>query len=110
MFLRKVNKVLLIGSAALFLVAGCDQGTRDKMFPSVSQQANQISYYKDERTQLCFVHSTVYTDINSTVFSHVPCTPEVEGLIRGETAPPTQIRKGGDGSGTGPRTGHGRER
>lgn len=48
-----------------------------------TEQANEISYYKDHRTNLCFVQSHVISSngIMFSVFSYVPCTPEVEKLI-----------------------------
>lgn len=56
--------------------------SRAALFPTTKEVAQQIVYVKDERTGLCFVHNLVYTDINSDVFTYVPCTPEVIKLIK----------------------------
>lgn len=48
------------------------------------QEVQSVQYYKDNRTGLCFVRNTV-TNSNAftdNVFCNVPCTPEVEALIK----------------------------
>lgn len=53
------------------------------MFPTEAEAVNKIRYYKDERTGLCFVVSNVseYPVGTASVYSYVPCSPEVEKLI-----------------------------
>jgi len=65
------------------LLFACDPETRKEVFPSTARKANQISYYKDNRTNLCFAHSTVWNGhgTSSDIFANVPCTPEVESLL-----------------------------
>jgi hypothetical protein len=43
----------------------------------------QLEYYKDTRTNLCFVRNTVTNSngFSDNVFANVPCTPEVESLV-----------------------------
>ena len=47
---------------------------------SATEEVNEISYYKDERTKLCFAYNRTYG--GNPVFTNVPCTPEVELLIK----------------------------
>lgn len=61
---------LLKAMITSLLVMGCETS---------SKQVNGLRYYKDYRTNLCFVESTTYYGYE--VFSNVPCTPEVEALI-----------------------------
>jgi len=67
-------------------LVGCNEesreGFRKEVFPTVHEEAQRITYVKDTRTNLCFVRNSVLTDVNSVVFTNVPCTPEVEKLIR----------------------------
>ena len=51
---------------------------------ATKEEANQLEYYKDPRTNLCFVRSAVENGrgFGYNVFSYVPCTPEVEKLIK----------------------------
>lgn len=52
--------------------------------PTPEEKIETINYYKDSRTNLCFVenHFTTTNGFSGVVFSHVPCTPEVEVLIK----------------------------
>ena len=76
-----MKKILL----CLFLIS-CNEGSREEfrkeVFPTVREEAQRLTYVKDTRTNLCFVRNSVLTDVNSVVFTNVPCTPEVEKLIR----------------------------
>lgn len=47
------------------------------------QEVQTIEYYKDTRTNLCFVRNVVENSnaFSYNVFTNVPCTPEVERLI-----------------------------
>lgn len=66
----------------LFLIA-CNPEQRKEFFPSVKEQADQLTYVKDHRTNLCFVWNPVYTSgMTSDTFVNVPCIPEVEKLIK----------------------------
>jgi hypothetical protein len=72
-----VKTIVLISLCLL----GCGV-LREKTLPTTSEEANQLLYYKDHRTQLCFIENDIPTSpFNTTVFSYVPCTPEVEKLI-----------------------------
>lgn len=76
-----MKKILLC-----LLLMGCDEGSKEsfrkEVFPTTHEQAQRIHYVKDKRTDLCFVYNSVLTDVNSVVFTNVPCTPEVEKLIK----------------------------
>jgi hypothetical protein len=61
-------KILLLS----LLLVGCSSDLNP--FYSIENPPNHISYYKDQRTHLCFAY---YFDN----FSYVPCTPEVEQLL-----------------------------
>jgi hypothetical protein len=47
------------------------------------KEAQNIEYYKDSRTNLCFVRNIVCGSDGCcyNVFANVPCTPEVEKLL-----------------------------
>lgn len=74
-----MKKILLC-----LLLIGCNEDFRKENFPTVKEEANQIRYYKDSRTNLCFAMSQVgeYPVGTATIFANVPCTPEVEKLIK----------------------------
>ena len=55
------------------LLCGCETTT---------ETVTKLRYYKDDRTNLCFVQNRTYYGYD--VFANVPCTPEVEKLV-GET-------------------------
>lgn len=44
-----------------------------------SEQVNELRYYKDQKTNLCFVENY---NSHGTVFTNVPCTEEVEKQIK----------------------------
>lgn len=76
-----MKKILL----CLVFLLGCDKGSVD-FFPHAGDEVNKIRYFKDSRTNLCFALSTFTgggaLPQNESVFSNVPCTPEVEKLIK----------------------------
>lgn len=47
------------------------------------KEAQELEYYKDTRTNLCFVRNVVINSngFSDNVFCNVPCTPEVEQLV-----------------------------
>lgn len=51
--------------------------------PENNEVLNTISYFRDERTGLCFAARAL--GFNQGVMSNVPCTAEVERLIKGNT-------------------------
>lgn len=55
----------------------------DSVHEANIKQINQISYYKDVRTNLCFAVSYINSSQLSLdrTYSNVPCTQEVEKLI-----------------------------
>ncbi len=63
---------------ALLLVSGCEvnQPTKDNKV--------EFRYVKDDKTNLCFIDNTVdsTTLITYHIYSSVPCSPEVEKLIK----------------------------
>ena len=68
----------------LLCLVACSQQERDNFFPSLNKRAGQITYVKDSRTNLCFVYNEVTnSNLGSyDIFTNVPCTPEVEELIK----------------------------
>jgi hypothetical protein len=62
-------RLLKVMTISLLLVA-CE---------SSAKQVDGLRYYKDHKTNLCFVENNTYYGYE--VFSNVPCTPEVEALI-----------------------------
>jgi hypothetical protein len=75
-----MKKFLIV---SLFLL-GCDEQTKKDWFPPVEDRASHIMYVKDKRTNLCFAYNGVNNGHGFTedVFTSVPCTPEVERLIK----------------------------
>lgn len=67
-----------------FGLLACNEQTRKEIAPTDSEKAAQVSYYKDPRTNLCFATSYVseYPFGTATIFANVPCSPEVEKLIK----------------------------
>lgn len=67
---------LLKASSLLVFLLGCEA--------SAKEEVNSFSYYKDTRTNLCFVVSGINNGhmVTYHVYSNVPCTPEVEKLIK----------------------------
>jgi hypothetical protein len=64
----------------LLALSGCIGATGPE---ETHKQTQTLEYYKDMRTNLCFVRNSV-TDSNGfseNIFSNVPCTPEVEKLV-----------------------------
>jgi hypothetical protein len=47
------------------------------------KEAQSLDYYKDNKTNLCFVRNSVCNTngICYNIFTNVPCTPEVENLL-----------------------------
>lgn len=61
------------------LLSGCGPGpTQDERATNV---ANQVSYSKDERTGLCYAYDWLGDRHGGPVFTHVPCTAEVEMIV-----------------------------
>jgi len=60
------------------LLIGCNSPEK------INTQINQIEYYKDIRTNLCFVNNDTFNSNGFTfnIFTCVPCTPEVESLLK----------------------------
>lgn len=65
-------------------LCSCSEQSRADLFPSAAQRASQITYVKDSRTNLCYVYNYVDNGhgFSSDIFVNVPCTPEVEKLIK----------------------------
>lgn len=63
-------RLLKVMITSLLFLAGCETS---------KETLNKITYYKDERTGLCFVDNVTYYGYD--VFTNVPCTPEVEKVI-----------------------------
>lgn len=42
---------------------------------------DEIVYFRDHRTGLCFAYWKLHSDARSGVMSHVPCTEEVERML-----------------------------
>ena len=70
--------LLKVSSLLLLVACGITNPAETK------KEIEQIEYYKDSRTNLCFVRSAVENSnaIGYNVFTYVPCTPEVEKLIK----------------------------
>lgn len=66
----KVTKKRLVLVLSL-LLCGCNE----------SRISHDLGYFKDSRTGLCFAVYGVI-GMSTTLLTHVPCTPEVERLIR----------------------------
>jgi hypothetical protein len=64
-----MKKILIL----MLLLTACDD------YNTTNQGINKISYFKDERTGLCFAGE--YLGYNSAVLANVPCSPEVLKLI-----------------------------
>ena len=45
---------------------------------NVEELSTILVYYKDERTGVCY--SGAYGGFNGSIFTYVPCTPEVENI------------------------------
>lgn len=64
------------------LVLGCSSSAPGQVDPRYEKRAdtvelsNSLSYYKDERTQLCYAGA--YGGFNGSIFTHVPCLGEIE--------------------------------
>lgn len=81
---EKLNMRLLKVMIISLLLCGCDAAKLDKeFFPTPQESAQKINYVKDNRTGLCFVYNPVNNGHGFTqdVYTNVPCTPEVEGLL-----------------------------
>lgn len=64
------------------LIVGCStpQEIEDIKARRKQEEIAELSYHKDNRTGLCFVRNQ--TTHGYVVFTNVPCTPEVEKLIK----------------------------
>lgn len=70
---------VFIGFMALLLSACDNANTRNA---SGEGAHVGIRYFKDTRTGICFASASGSLNLNSSTLTHVPCTPEVEGLVR----------------------------
>lgn len=77
---RKTDLLLLFSLIcfALYFV-GCTASAEAK-----KKEPLNLEYFKDDRTNLCFVRNVVYNSngFADDVFTNVPCTAEVERLIQ----------------------------
>ena len=75
-----MKKILIL---LVFIFVGCNEASAREFFPTKSQEANQITYVKDSRTNLCFAYNSVTNSngFTDSVLTNVPCTPEVERLL-----------------------------
>ncbi len=83
MHLRKVATTSLLCLTVASLLC-CDESTRREYFPPAQDRVQYLDYVKDNRTGLCFTFMSVTNSngFSSDVFSNVPCTPEVERLLK----------------------------
>lgn len=96
MLSHKVNKLLriplffipaiaLMGLGPVFLAIGCTEEAKHNFVPTATDEVNHIGYYKDNRTNLCFAKNIFQNGtsmFNEYIYVNVPCTPEVEKLIK----------------------------
>lgn len=69
----------LLKVAIISLLVGCmPTGTK-----ATQEEATKLEYYKDTRTNLCFVRNVVTNSngFSDNIFTNVPCSPEVEKLL-----------------------------
>jgi hypothetical protein len=57
--------------AVVLLTLACD---------STGERIDRMKYFKDSKTDLCFAAQSL--GFNNGVMTNVPCTPEVERLIK----------------------------
>jgi hypothetical protein len=77
--------IAIMGLAPVFLAIGCTEEARHNFAPTSTDEVNNISYYKDNRTNLCFAKNVFQNGtsmFNEYIYVNVPCTPEVEKLIK----------------------------
>jgi hypothetical protein len=83
-YLRQVvpSMLLLILVAVLAAAAGC--GTMNSAPSKSDLKEENIVYFKDSRTGICYaaLNSASTDGFSSTTITYVPCTPEVEKLIK----------------------------
>jgi hypothetical protein len=68
-----------------FSLLACSEESRKKFFPEPDEKVQGITYVKDKRTGLCFVYNSVSGSAQGgggDVYTNVPCSPEVEKLIK----------------------------
>lgn len=72
-------KSILLFACLIGLVA-CDKQEmrRDWVKDDIERLGDNLNYYKDSRTNLCF--AGMYLNSHGAVFTSVQCTPEVEKL------------------------------
>ena len=65
-------------------LVGCTAQDLSNFAPTTKERVNRIQYMKDTRTNLCFTVSDVneYPLGTAIIFSNVPCSEEVEKLIK----------------------------
>jgi len=73
-----MKKILFL----ICLVLGCrseaagGEGRDHQIDYNVDQLSSILIYYKDTKTGVCY--SAAYGGFNGSIFTYVPCTPEVE--------------------------------
>lgn len=82
--MRLLKAASLVFMGILIGSLGACEAARAGIFPSLREKANKITYTKDDRTTLCYAHNVVQDDhgLNWDVFTNVPCSQEVERLIK----------------------------
>lgn len=79
------NKVTIGVLGSVVLLAAFLIGCTMNSAPSKSDlKETNIVYFKDSRTGICYaaLNSTASDGFSSTTLTYVPCTPEVEKLIK----------------------------
>ena len=69
----------------LLCLLGCNKSGGSSFITSPSEEVNHLDYYKDNRTNLCFARNVFQNGtsmFNEYIYVNVPCTPEVEKLIK----------------------------
>lgn len=66
-----------------YLLLLCLVGCLPTGAQATQKEVQSLEYYRDERTNLCFVRNTVTNSNGFTdnIYTHVPCTSEVLKLI-----------------------------
>jgi hypothetical protein len=77
--MKNIYLLIIMGT-----LLSCSKESWADVFPSTAERASQITYVKDSRTNLCYAYNSVNNGhgLSSDVFANVPCTPEVEKLIK----------------------------
>jgi hypothetical protein len=82
-----MKKILLL--ALLLAATACEDAQEDKK-PTPDNVVYWCHYYKDKRTDVCFVGSNPeHLDHDHSHLSVVPCTPHIEELVEAWPKPTT---------------------